>query len=857
MSQGGGINGGLNEYVDQLRNRVAELEEAERAHIERLELLSGAAFEGLMIHDNGVIVAVNQAFADMVRMDIRDLVGMNVTELATPESRALIEDRVAADSEEPYVVRGRRCDGSEIVCRVRGKSIVHRGKTLRASAVEDITMRERTAEALRESERRYRSLFDNAPDGIVIADVETGRVVTVNAEMARMLMRPPGSVVGIHQSELHPEWFREQARGNFAEHVASVLKRGRSDPMESVVLRSNGTEVPVEVQAQIVTVEGKNLIQGIFRDITERKRAEEALQFTQFAVDRASDGVLYLDVNGQIKYANHSACATLGYLHDELVGMSVTDIDIEMSADDYADLVSRVRCFGRLTLERTTRPKSGAPFPVEIVANHLRFRGTEYVVAFVRDLTERKRTEEALRFTQHSVDHAADGIAWVTQDGKFAYVNNWMCKKFGYTREELLRKTVLDVDGAISAAGFAELVDRLRNGDHVVTESTMRRRDGSLIPVEVTSSLMRFENKAHGVIFVRDMTERKRTEQALRLTQFAVDRAGDGVAWMDRQARFVYVNDAFCRSVRYSREELLSMSVYDIDIGLPRDSMSDPIGELRERRSIVYESYHRTKDGLVFPVEISGNYIQFGDQEYVVAFARDITERKRAEEALHLSEQRLRHLATRLRTVREEERGAIAREIHDQLGQALTGLKMDLSWVSDQLPGEATALRQRTREMHALIDDTIASVRELSTRLRPPLLDDLGLDAAMEWLASDFAEKSGIECFLDLERVAERLSGESRLAVFRILQEALTNTGRHAEAKNLWIRTRLGEDQFVMTVRDDGVGISEAAVVDPRSIGITGMRERAASLGGEVFIARMAEGGTIVTLRVPLEAGNA
>jgi len=720
--------------LQELRDRVAELEELECESAERADLLSDAAFEGLVVHDRGLVVATNRAFAEMLGVDAESLVGANVVDFADAESRELILAQLASGSEEPYEVTGRRQDGSPIVCRVRGRTLTRVGRDLRASAIEDITTRKNTEQALVESERRYRTLFDNAPDGIVIADTETGEVVDVNREITRMLERPREEIVGIHQSELHPEWFREQARRNFADHVKGVLERGRSEPRESVVVCGDGSEMPIEVQAQVISLGGRELIQGIFRDITDRKHAEEALRFTQFAVDNAADGVVYMNAAGGFDYVNDSTCRTLGYTREEMLTLSVTDIDKALALDDYARMVDQARQAGRLTVERIAKAKDGHEFPIEIVANHLEFGGKEYLVAFVRDVSERKRAEETLR-----------------------------------------------------------------------------------------------------------------------LTQFAVDRAADGVAWLDEGMGFVYGNDAFRNSVGYSQAELSSMTLFDIDVGLPREREHDIFSQFSSRRNMVFESYLRSKDGLVFPVELSGNYLEYHDRAYVVLFSRDIAERKRAEEALQLSEQRLRNLTQRLHAVREEERSVVAREIHDELGQALTGLNMDLTWIADRLPEGGTELQERAHQMHALLNETIDSVREISTRLRPPLLDDLGLDAAIEWQAADFVKKSGLDCALDLDPIQGRLNGESEVAVFRILQEALTNVTRHAKASHVWIRTRLGEANFVMTVRDDGDGISEAAVVNPLSIGLTGMRERAATLGGDVYIARLAEGGTLVTLRVPTE----
>lgn len=232
---------------------------------------------------------------------------------------------------------------------------------------------------------------------------------------------------------------------------------------------------------------------------------------------------------------------------------------------------------------------------------------------------------------------------------------------------------------------------------------------------------------------------------------------------------------------------------------------------------------------------------------------RDITEPKRVHDVVRASRERLRNLAARLRAVREKERTLIAREIHDELGQALTGLKMDMSWLTKELPPGRTHLRERARSMVTLIDKTLDTVRQLSSRLRPAVLDDLGLAAAIEWQADEFTSRTAVECTLDLAGDLE-LDPDRATAAFRIVQEALTNVARHAAARHVAIELRVVRGRLVVEVRDDGKGITEEQTADTRSLGVIGMRERAGDFGGRVHLHQGPEGGTVVTLDMPLPA---
>jgi signal transduction histidine kinase len=215
--------------------------------------------------------------------------------------------------------------------------------------------------------------------------------------------------------------------------------------------------------------------------------------------------------------------------------------------------------------------------------------------------------------------------------------------------------------------------------------------------------------------------------------------------------------------------------------------------------------------------------------------------------------ERLRALSSRLETIREEERTTVAREIHDELGQALTGLKLDLAQLSKKLPLKDAALMSHVKSLGEVIDDTIGVIRRISTELRPGILDELGLKAAIEWQVEDFASRvAEIDCQLLATLDDTDLDHSLSTALFRILQEALTNIVRHAYAKHVRIHVKEEAGFVVMMVEDDGRGITEHEVHDPKSLGLLGIRERARILGGEVQISSGKGKGTSLIVRIPI-----
>jgi signal transduction histidine kinase len=230
----------------------------------------------------------------------------------------------------------------------------------------------------------------------------------------------------------------------------------------------------------------------------------------------------------------------------------------------------------------------------------------------------------------------------------------------------------------------------------------------------------------------------------------------------------------------------------------------------------------------------------------------DRRERQRAEDKLRRSLDQLRALTTYLQYVREEERTRIAREVHDELGQALTGLKLDMSWLASKLGKNAKPVQQKVKTMVDHIDSTIQTVRRIATELRPGILDSLGLVAAMEWQANEFQTRTSIPCVVTTN-VADTVWDQDITTVFfRIYQETLTNIIRHAQASRVDVRLAQEGDHLVMTVSDNGRGISDDEIANTRSLGLVGMRERAMLIGGELSLHGAPGKGTTVTLRVPL-----
>jgi len=264
-------------------------------------------------------------------------------------------------------------------------------------------------------------------------------------------------------------------------------------------------------------------------------------------------------------------------------------------------------------------------------------------------------------------------------------------------------------------------------------------------------------------------------------------------------------------------------------------------------------------NGEEFPIEASISQAVEDGRRYYTVILRDITLRKRSEDALRAQQQELRELSARVVEAREEEKTHIARELHDELGQMLTALKMDFAWLAERLPAGDAEAGVRAGEMRGLLEDTVGAMRRISADLRPLMLDDLGLAEAANWLVQDFARRSGVACEMRVAapEALQALPRNLATAIYRAVQESLTNVARHSGAKRAWVAFATEDGSVQIEIEDDGRGIRGEDLKKARSLGLKGMRERFAYFGGSLEITSPARGGTRLRIQVPLPREDA
>jgi two-component system, NarL family, sensor histidine kinase UhpB len=484
-----------------------------------------------------------------------------------------------------------------------------------------------------------------------------------------------------------------------------------------------------------------------------------------------------------------------------------------------------------------------------------------------RELSERARVETALRESEtryHSlVDQTSDIIAVVDESALIRYGSPSVEAVLGYDPDELVGGSAADLVHPadiprVLEAHYAAVRDPTAAQRSV--EFRCRHKDGTWRVIEALGSMLQYRSAGPQVVLtLRDVTERWRAEAALRDSEerlrLALDAGklgiwdwdvpNDRVTWSER----VYQLHGLTPETFGGRVEEFTAVIHPEDRAKVREGVRRALHE-RADYAVEFRVIHPAT-GETRWVWTNGRVLfgEDGTPQRMLGATLDVTERLLAEEALRASHEQLRLLARRLDEVRDEELIRLSREIHDELGHALTALRLDLGWLLPRLRRNREPVPRKAAEMLALLDDTIDSVRRIAGQLRPPVLEDLGLGPALESLLERFLRKSGLE--VDLQAETAEVPPAARRALYRIVQEALTNVVRHAGARKVRVRLESSPEQVVMEIADDGRGIPPGMIHDPHSLGLVGMRERAAALGADFEVVAGPTGGTTVRVAVP------
>jgi PAS domain S-box-containing protein len=710
------------------------------------------------------------------------------------------------------------------------------------------------------ADAQFRLLVESVTDYAIFLLDTAGQVVSWNAGAERIKGYRAAEILGRHFSVFYP--VEDRAAGKANEALQRAEREGRYQ-YESWRLRKDGTRFWAEVVLTALRGPEGDLrgFAKVTRDMTTRQRERENEMMLAAMFDRASTGIAMADATGRILRANAVFQRMVGYGEEELALKSVGELTHPEDAEEtwriFGELVQGRRSHAEY--EKRYLRKGGQVIWVRNNVTRLpdaqgRLR---CIVAMVEDITERQRAHEALRESearlQAFTNHSPAAMFLKDRDGRYRFVNDQFLRRFGLRREQVLGHTDHQLFGRQHALTLtAHDAAVLAGGTPVQFEESARSVQGERYNVV---SMFPVADAAGAVVGVggvaTDITERKAAEQALReqrtLLAEAQKLAGLGCwEWDPASGRVTWSDELF--------------RIYGLDPALFEPSFEAYLervhpedraqvvrlvtGSLADSRGFTFDERIVRPDGVVRQLRSHGEVMrdEGGRVTKVVGACIDVTEQK-------LAEVTLRALTRRLVQAEENERRRLARELHDQVGQNLSALNINLDIVLGSM--KEAALKRRLEDSLKLVDATLQSIEGVMADLRPALLDEYGLGAALAWYGEEYSQRTGIRVTVRAQDAGSALRPEAAVALFRIAQEALNNAAKHSAAKGITVQLEEKDGELVLSASDDGCGFDPAQGPKGRW-GMTTMRERAEAAGGRLSVHSAPGKGTTVRATVPL-----
>ncbi|MGZ4955709.1 MAG: PAS domain S-box protein [Methylobacter sp.] len=614
-------------------------------------------------------------------------------------------------------------------------------------------------------------------------------------------------------------------------------------------------------------------IYGAIQDITSRRNVEDKLNLMQHAIDSSINGIIITglaDTDYAIVYANEAFLQMSGYSMQELLGRNCRILqNNDKDQPDIAELRAALESYRDAYAILRNYRKDGSLFWNEVYISPIhdkRGRITHYV-GVQNDVTHRIEMEDSLSKSEARMrsifNNVSDGIIIIDDNGIIESLNPSFERLFGYSAEELIGHSINNLMPEPDRSRHNSYLTNYLNSRKAKIIGIRRelnglRKDGSIFSMELGVSELYVDQRHFFIGTARDITERKHTEEALRKSEeryMLVERAiNDGIWDWNILTGESYHSPRWLELLGYQESDLPGAFSSFFDLVHPDDKavFSENLRRHQQGNApFCAEIRLRHKDGSYRWILSRGDTIRDKSARAIrmVGSIIDITDRKQHEEAL-------RNLSSHLVSAREAERTRIAREVHDQLGSILAVLKMDLSWLAKQIPEDLLNCHKKVAAMNRHLKDAIQSVRKIITDLRPSILDDFGLLAAIEWKIDGFRQQTGMQCVLTEPKDDIVMDKNRDIAVFRIMQEALTNITLHSGATKVTIDVETGTNKLIIKITDNGCGMTKAQMHNPGKYGILGMHERVRHLGGDLAIVSSPGKGTTLVLNMPLNSAE-
>ncbi|MDD4969585.1 MAG: PAS domain S-box protein [Paludibacter sp.] len=740
---------------------------------------------------------------------------------------------------------------------------------LMIGTIQDITDRVNDEIALRESEEKYRNIFENVQDVFYQIDMK-GIITEISPSVKYFSEFRPDEIVGKMADNLYVDAEKRVIM------MHELSKKGELRDYELVLRTKSGVIRNVSMNARLIyDSKGKpNHIDGALRDITTRKMTEQALRESEKKfhdyIEYAPHGVFIADESGKYIEVNAAASRITGYSKEELMSMNQIDLISDESKETFVNHFKTAVENGFATDEFGLLRKDTSKGYISVDTVKL---SEKLYLGFVVDITYRKlaevelkENEDFLKKTQlianlgNCILDLTSG-SWISSEIMDSIVGI----------EPNFEKTFQSLASIV----HPEWIELLKTHfiDSVVEKQTKFNTKFKIIrPVDLEErwvhtigelKLDADDKPVKLIATVQDITERKLAAEALSLSdelhRSILNASPDAIIVVEMSGQIRMVSPA--ANILYgckSSEQLIGRNMFDFITPEDRD-------RAHSNRSLMFNGYMGSieyriirNDGSEFFAEVNGDIIWNSVEEPngMVFIIRDVSDRKKAEDALKTSQVELKEFASHLQNVREEEKLQLAREIHDELGQILIAIKIDLGMMKQNVLKsiksiDAENILTKFDNLFGLVDNTLNTTRKIMTDLRPEVLFLIGFSEAVKLYVNNFKERHKIICLFDNTVSKLELNSQQSVALYRILQESLTNIAKHAKATRVKIHLDILDGKLIMKVKDNGIGFKTNQKNKPNSYGLLGMKERVYLLDGDLHIMSLPGEGTTIQVEIP------